>query len=190
MTKAIEFFFLSFAVLIVSGCQSESERLAGFAERSVQQQATQNQEMAKLNSDVAEALQSVSSDQLQSRKEYTDLLQQIQSQQASLADSANSLAEERRDIARAQRRDSIFAPIFATVGAILACLLPLLIVWRLLTIAETSQGTEVDLTELLANELVTDRPLLLTARASSDRPGDLAGDQRLSVGDPQNVTVK
>ena len=159
------------AVVIAVGCQSENERLAEFAQSSVQQQAAQNQEMARLNKDVATALQSVSGDQLESRQEYTELLRQIQTQQNVLAANATALADERRRIEQARRRDSVLAPICTTIGAALVCLLPLLVTWRLLAFPDVSQATDADLTELLANELASDRPVLLPASSSLEGSG-------------------
>jgi hypothetical protein len=58
--------------------------------------------------------------------------------------------------------DAVLAPIFNTIGFVLLCLLPLLVVWKLLSIKADQSSGEL-LAEFLANELVAERPVLLPA---------------------------
>jgi type VI protein secretion system component VasF len=106
-------------------------------------------------------MQVLSDGQERSRQEYVELLSQIQVQQKQVAAEMNRMALERRDLDESRKRDSEIAPILTTLGGLLLCLLPLLLVWRLLGKNRADDSQEQSLAEMLANEIVAERPILL-----------------------------
>ncbi|MEZ5945092.1 MAG: hypothetical protein R3C18_27205 [Planctomycetaceae bacterium] len=67
---------------------------------------------------------------------------------------------ERRDLAAKRRLDPIVAAAIANIGLLLACLLPLVLCWYLLT-RRVEPADDQAVAEVLLEDLVADRPLLL-----------------------------
>jgi hypothetical protein len=125
--------------LHVAGCDSPDERLAAFAEKSVDQQAQQNAALAKTTEDV-------------------------HVERSSLNEQQEALEEDRRDIASQRVREPLIANALGAVGLILACLAPLLIcVYALQQAGSTSP--EQELGTILVEELTAEEPQLLPTLA-------------------------
>ena len=60
--------------ILIAGC-SEDERLARMAQESVRQQRSQNEEMTRLNREVAEGVKRLVESENESRRELTQLRQ-------------------------------------------------------------------------------------------------------------------
>lgn len=117
--------------IVITGC-SQDERLARMAQESVQQQRSQNEEMTRLNREVAEGVKRLVESEHESRKELTSLQREVQRQQADVGVQRDRLESERQRIAGERYRDSLLVPVLHYGGLLLVCALPLLLSWYLL----------------------------------------------------------
>ena len=163
-------------LLATIGCSKppdmRDQRLADFAERSVEQQARQNQEFARQSQSVveqsrqlAEASKALVAKDAESRREMVaaqhELNTQLNQQRAAIDAGRDALEQDRREIAEQRHRDPIIAESIRSVGLIIACLLPLfgcvLVLWRM----GRNEPDDAAVAELLTFELVGDQPKLL-----------------------------
>ncbi|MBM4088482.1 MAG: hypothetical protein FJ276_03505 [Planctomycetes bacterium] len=147
-------------VLILAGC-SDDGRLARVAQQASEQQARQNEEMARLTGEVVQASQELVAADAQARRENAAIQSRLTDQQREIGLQRDQLEQERRQIAVQRHRDPVLAAAITTVGWILAALLPLalaaLVVWRL-----RDNGEDVEtLNRVLLEELVAEQPRLL-----------------------------
>jgi hypothetical protein len=134
------------ALVITSGCDNGSSRVAQVAEEAAQRQAEQNQEMAHLNRDVAEGTKRLVEGQADAAQHWQATEQKIHEQQ-------DQLEAERRQQADTRQRASLLAPVLWTLGVLLLCCLPLLLCWQLLTgLAKETQ--EATITQFLVDEVI------------------------------------
>jgi hypothetical protein len=133
--KNLYFFCLIALCLHVAGCDSPDERLAAFAEKSIDQQAQQNAALAKTTEDV-------------------------HVERSSLNEQQEALEEDRREIASQRVREPLIANALQAIGLILACLAPLLICVYALQQAGSS-SPEQELGTILVEELTAEEPQLL-----------------------------
>jgi hypothetical protein len=137
---------------VLSGCD-EDKRLAQMAQENAQRQAAQNEEMARLNREVAEGSKRL----VEASAEAND---KLLTAQQTLDGQRNQVDGERRSLADERHRESILVPLITTVGTLLVCGLPLVLCWFLLHGLRRS-GEEADISQLLAEELVSEQPTFL-----------------------------
>jgi hypothetical protein len=172
-------------LLTTIGCgpapDTPDQRLADFARNSVDQQARQNQAMARQSQAVveesaklAQAAQQLVESDAKSRAELIAaqerLTTQLDQQRAAVDSGRDHLETERKQIAQQRHRDPILAASIQTVGLILAALLPLVICIFVLKQMSRSEPDDGAVAELLVSELTAERPLLLPAPALRTAP--------------------
>jgi hypothetical protein len=163
-------------LLITIGCNPppdmRDQRLADFAERSVQEQSRQNETIARQSQTVvaesqtlAEAARKMVAHDAQARQELVaaqDRLNvQLNEQRAAIDTGRDQLEQERKQIAEQRHRDPLLAASIHTVGLLAAALLPLLVCMYILRQLGRSEPDDAAVDELLVHELVTDQPRLL-----------------------------
>jgi hypothetical protein len=147
VVKTLYFACLTALCLHLAGCDSEDERLAQYAQNSVQQQAQQNAALAKADED-------------------------LHAERTSLNEQQASLEEDRREIADQRVRDPLIANALETIGLILACLTPLLICVYALKQAGGA-SPEQELGSLLVEELTADESDLFPPAAPKLQQSDV-----------------
>jgi hypothetical protein len=151
-------------ISLLIGCGETDPRVAQVALESTRRQAEQNRKMGELQQHVAEGTKQLVDADAQARQQLAELQRELRSDQAEIGRQRDALESERRTIATERRWDSILGTSIYAGAGILACLLPLLLCGWLLHATRDKQGTDEALAELLVEELVTDRPLLLPPR--------------------------
>ncbi|MCB9875873.1 MAG: hypothetical protein H6821_17030 [Planctomycetaceae bacterium] len=148
------------AIALIGGC-SEDERLARMAQESVRQQSSQNQEMTRLNREVAGGVKRLVESENESRQELTSLHRDVQQQQADTSKQRDQLEIDRKQLADERYRESLLAPIVSHVGLLLVCALPLVLAGYLLHVWQHESRDDLAIGEILIEELVSERPRLL-----------------------------
>ena len=166
MNKNQRILLTTVVTLAIAGC-SEDERLARMAQESVQQQRSQNEEMTRLNREVAEGVKRLVESENESRKELTSLQREIQRQHTEVGVQRDRLERERQQIASQRYRDSVLAPVLHHGGLLLICALPLALAWYLLHSWRGEPQDELAISELLIEEFASDRPRLLPPSATA-----------------------
>jgi hypothetical protein len=154
---------LYFACLIalclhLAGCDSPDERLAAFAQKSVEQQAQQNAALAKTTAD-------------------------MHTERSSLNEQQQALEQDRREIASQRVREPLIANALQAIGLILACLAPLLICVYALKQAGESPP-EQELGTILVEELTSEEPQLLPSLTPIAHRPVLGADSDTSLLEP------
>ena len=147
------FFVLPLVIVVLvalHGCDGGDRRLAEMANEASRRQAEQNREMARLNRDVAAHNRRL----IESGDNLTSLQRELQT--------------ERRDLADQYRFESLLAPIVATLGGIVVCLLPLAVCLYLFHTLG-NESTDDGVVELLLDETLAVPP------ASMARPSRFQG---------------
>ena len=189
-------------LLTAIGCSRPADmrdqRLAEFARQSVEQQAKQNEEMARQSkavveesSQLAEAAKEMVASDAEARAEmiaaHDRLNGQLNEQRGTIDAGHDALEEERRQIAEQRHRDPIVATSIQTVGLIIACLLPLLVCVFIIRQMSRTEPDDAAVAELLVCELTSDQPRLLPGRslrpalehhANHDPSGELPQDDQ------------
>ena len=142
----------------ITGCADDSAEVARVAEQALQQQAEQNQEMVRLNREVAESTQRLVEADAEARTEILAAQRDIQAQQHGVNQQRDALEQERRNIAAQRRTDSVLAPILYTLGAGLLCLLPVGVAGLMLWHVNHSEAPDVS--QLLLDDMVSEHPRL------------------------------
>ena len=150
-------------LLMILGCSSRDDRLTRMAE----QQAELNQEMVRLNRDVAQGMNRLTQENAEFRKEAMAVQKQLHAQRVELIKKQEALAEERR---RYAQRDPLVAKAVTHVGITMACLLPLGLGWFLLR-QPTDQQLEPVVNDLLLEDLTSERPKLIAPPTFEGPPG-------------------
>jgi hypothetical protein len=187
---------LLIAILLISiaGCDEDDKQVAQVAQESLQRQAEQNQEMAKLNREVATGTRRLVEADSKARQELIVAQKELAQQQADLARQHDKLEGERRDLAALRYRESLLAPVISGLGLLLLCALPLVLAWYLLQGWRQETATETAIGNLLLEELVSERPLLLPqailpAPREAHRQRDLlTGPQDTDESNPEDAT--
>ena len=169
--------------LTLAGCTDENARVAEMAREAANRQAEQNRQMSDLQRQVAEGTKRLVEAEAKARSELTSLQRDLQQSQAEVGHQRDLLEGERRDIADHRHRDPIIAAAIMDIGLALACLLPLLLAGYALYCLRDPGQTDVAMTEVLVQELVADKPLLLPPPdsippTSERRAPSTAGDGR------------
>jgi hypothetical protein len=175
------------AVIIAAGMGcSEDERLAGFAERSVQTQQRQNETIARQSERVVEeshalaetAKELVAAD-AQARGEIIAAQHQLHTglheERVNVDRQREMLEQERQAIASQRHRDPILAASLNTLGIIIASMLPLLLAAYALGQMNQPVDENAELGQLLIDEFTSSQPMLLPPQVpllSQSRPSD------------------
>ena len=182
MGKRTTLLLLVASLATMIGCKDD-ERLAEMAQDATRRQAEQNEEMIRLNREVAHSHQRLIEADAESRQEVLQVQHQlierdeqgrqqlnalqrdtqsgIQRERSSLDRQQEELDKERKEIARQRNRDPIVAAAITSLGVILACLAPIALAICLLRTTHCHESTDTELTELLLQEMASDKPVLL-----------------------------
>ena len=148
-------------MLTAIGCdEEENKRLAEMAERHLERQAEQNRQVTELQREVAEGSRRLVEADAQARQEMVTLQREVQAERNEVGRQRDLLEGERRILAAKRRLDPIVAAAITNIGLLLACLLPLVLCWYLLQ-RRVEPADDQAVAEVLLEDLVTDRPLLL-----------------------------
>lgn len=169
-------------IVAAAGC-SRDARLAEMAREAAQRQAEQNQEMARLNREVVANSQEVIRADAESRQEVLELQRELiqrdeqgrgelnalqrETHTAAMEDrreldgQRQDLEQERRQIARQRYWDSLFGAALTSLGITLASLAPIGLAVYLLWALQHQGPDDAELADLLVEEIVSDRPMLL-----------------------------
>lgn len=143
------------------GCdEDEHRRRAEMAEKQLERQAEQHRQMAELQQEVAEGARQLVEADAKAREEMVAMQRDLQESQIEVGRQRDQLESERRSLATQRRLNPIIAAAITNVGLLLACLLPLALCWYLLR-SRVDSTDDNAVTEVLLQDLVTDRPLLL-----------------------------
>ncbi len=149
-------------IALLAGCKSSpDERLVEMAKAHEARQAEQSQQMARMQHEVAEGSRTLVEADAKAREELTAMQHELRSDQADIGHQRDQLETERREIATQRNRDPIVAAAITNVGVVVACLLPLLVCVYVLWSAGRRSESDAAVTELLVQELVSERPMLL-----------------------------
>jgi hypothetical protein len=150
-------------MVTATGCEedeNENKRLAEMAERQLQRQAEQNRHMAELQHEVAAGARQLVQADAKAREEMVALHRDVQVERTEIGRQRDSLEDERKLIASQRHRDPVIAAAITNIGLLLACLLPLILCWYLLR-RPLEPADDAAVAEVLLQDLVSDRPLLL-----------------------------
>ena len=125
------------------GCEEDKE-LAALAKEANRQQSDQNQEMAKLNREVAEGSKRLIEAEAEATTKRLAMEQQLQEQRSDVEGERQQLAQERK-------AESILGPALVTAASLAAVCLPLVLCWYLLH--GMQRDSEPAVSELLIEEL-------------------------------------
>ena len=133
---------LLIAVTLI-GCEEDKE-LAELALEANRQQSEQNQEMAKLNREVAEGSKRLIEADAEATTKRLTMEQQLQEQRSDVEAERQQLAQERK-------AESILGPALVTAASLTAVCLPLVLCWYLLH--GMQRDSEPAVSEMLIEEL-------------------------------------
>ena len=153
-------------VVLICGCgTSEPDgRYEQLVEKTLEQQAAQNQAMAKQSQEVAEATRQLVEADAKARQEmaatHRDLQTGLQSERKNIDRQHDALEQERREIESQRHRDPIIAQAIIQVGGYLAAVVPLALAFVLLRSLQ-HEDPDALVGELLLQEFTSERPLLI-----------------------------
>jgi hypothetical protein len=151
------------AILVMTtiGCdKNENKQLAEMAERHSQRQAEQSKQMAELQNEVAAGSRRLVEADARAREEMIALQREVQAERGEVGHQRDALEEERREFAAKRHLDPVIAAAITNIGLLAACLLPLILCWLLLC-RRIEPADDHEIAEVLLEDLVADRPLLL-----------------------------
>jgi hypothetical protein len=151
-------------IMTAIGCDdNENKRLADMAERHLERQSEQNHRMSELQHEVAQGARQLVEADAKAREEMVTLQREVQAERSEVGRQRDTMEDERRSLATIRRLDPIIAAAITDIGLLAACLLPLILCWYLLH-ARIDPADDQAVTEVLLEDLMTDRPLLLPRR--------------------------
>lgn len=157
--------------VLVAGCD-EDKQLVEQAREADERQAEQNRQIAHQNHELAEATNRLIEADAKSREELVALERDLQTERAAVGRQRDALEAERKQIAGQRLHESVLAEYIGGAATLLACLLPLVLCWRLLA-GWREGGSDEALGELLTVELASDTPSpLLPSPAAPFSPAD------------------
>ena len=165
--------FVSLILLLalLAGCD-EDKRLVEQAREADERQAEQNRQIAHQNHELAEATNRLIEADAKSREELVALERDLQAERAAVGRQRDALEVERKQIAGQRLHESALAEYIGGAVTLLACLLPLVLCWRLLA-GWRGGGSDEALGELLTVELASDTPSpLLPSPTAPSSPVD------------------
>ncbi|WP_425619163.1 hypothetical protein NA78x_002898 [Anatilimnocola sp. NA78] len=167
--------------LVMSGCSSEpNERLAQFAEQSVQQQARQNETVAANAHEVTRATDGLVKADASARQE---LFAASREQQAALRFEARQIEQarqvldtERRELAAERARETRSLTTMSALLQLAPLLLPLALIGYLLYLARQPDPDDAALCEVLLTEVTAEQPTLLAPSSLQNLPESPSAD--------------
>lgn len=182
-TKVVVVLIAATLMLTVIGCdEDENRRLAEMAEKHLERQAEQNQQVVELQREVAEGSRRLVEADAAARQDMVALQREIQEERTEVGRQRDSLENDRRSLAAKRRLDPIVASAITNVGLLLACLLPLVLCWYLLH-RRVEPADDTAVAEVLLDDLVAERPLLLPRFDSRRGIGSDDDDDPLRLSD-------
>jgi hypothetical protein len=149
-------------LVVLAGCEKD-ETLTEMARQTTAEQARQNERAAQQTQQIAEASKHLVAADSDSRRELISAQRDLQgdvSQERRVVDERlDALESERRRIALERQQAPVVAQALLTIGVIVASLLPLSVAVYLVRYLATSHEPGVELGNLLAEDLVSDKPL-------------------------------
>ncbi|HEX3659661.1 MAG TPA: hypothetical protein VHV55_27990 [Pirellulales bacterium] len=130
--------------ILIAGC--DEEELARQANEYAARQAEQNQQITKLNEQVAEGTKRLVESDAQMRQDFLVAHRDLES--------------ERKQIATQRHRDPIIANALLDAALLVACVLPIVLAIYVVRNAD-KQSSDHGLAELLVQEFAIDQPMLL-----------------------------
>lgn len=158
--KTLMMFSLPTLTILMMSCSSESARVSRIAEQAMQQQSRQNEEMARLNREIAVATERLVEADAEARQE-------ILAAHQALVNQRDVLEAERRQIAAQRVRVSWLAPLVSQLGMLALCLLPVAV--ALLALRQPAIDDAELLNDILIQEFVSADSRLLGARLQASR---------------------
>jgi hypothetical protein len=155
-------------IAVTASCSPE-ERVVEIATQAADRQAQQNQEMSRLNREVAQGTRQLVDADAQAREKFAEVHQQLQGERAELGQQWNALEAERKEIAQQRRSESMAVPIAQAIGVLLLVTVLIGFCWSLLFGSQKSEAN-AELGELLIHELSSDQPLLLPRLEQTQLP--------------------
>ena len=181
------------AVVLMTGCD-ENERVARMAEKAADRQAEQNKEMARVNREVAEGTKRLVKSNAEARKNVLAMQKDLHDQAAEVGHQRDQLESERQGIAAERLRESILGPIIANLGPLAVCALVLVFCALLVYGLRVDKGDDDAVGEVLIEELVAERPVLLPPAVSAEalqhngpKPAAIADQTDVSPDDTKDV---
>jgi hypothetical protein len=154
--------------MVLAGCDSQDERLAQLASRSVEQQARQNEHLAEQSQAVARQSQELAAaahdlvdKDAAARRELFQAQEKLQAQihteRLNVDRQREELHAERNSVAVMSMREPLVAQTVFVAGLLLAALLPLLVTaYAMRRLPEASAASELLMEDLLADALQAD----------------------------------
>ncbi|MCH8047139.1 MAG: hypothetical protein IID44_25840 [Planctomycetes bacterium] len=160
---------LAVATILMTGCEengNENSRVAKVAVEAAERQAKQNEEMARLNRETAEGAKRLVEADAQARKELTEMQHDLQAEQAEVGEQRDQLEAERKQIAGQRRTESMLGPILKGCAAAAVIAVTIGYCWSLLFSLRRQDDAGQVLSELLVDELLSEKPVLLPPRSA------------------------
>ncbi len=155
-------------ILATIGCEEdENAQVAKVAIEAAKQQAELNQEMSRLNREVASGTKRLVEANAESQEKLVVMQSELQDEQAEVSRQRDNLEVERKDIAAQRIRESVLAPVVAWVLPFAICGLALATCCFLLFGLRRETDDEAAISELLVEELTSERPMLLAGPAAN-----------------------
>jgi hypothetical protein len=154
-------------VLATIGCEEEERaEVAKVALEAAKQQAELNQEMSRLNREVAGGAKRLVEANAESQERLLALQSDLQGEQAEVGRQRDQLEVERKDIAAQRIRESVLAPVVAWMLPLAICGMALATCCCLLLSLRRAGDDEAAISELLIEEVTSQRPRLLPGPSS------------------------
>ena len=144
MKQVWKFGILLLAYLPNGGCQTESQQLADLADRTVEMQAQQNLAIAK------------------SQGEMIELSRDIQLERKELNQGFKQLEDDRQKVHKQRRSELAWAESLRFLALVIAASMPLFLCAYLVWAGSQNVPDSQIINEVLMQELVTQKPRLLT----------------------------
>jgi len=144
----------------LGGCD-DNARVAAVAERAAERQAAQNEEVVRLNREVAVGTRRLVEADARAREELAVAQRELQTERAEINTQRDALEEERKEIARQRRTVSLWAPVVTGLATLVAVAVLAAFCWSLLFGLRREDDPHEVLSELLVDELTSPRPVLL-----------------------------
>ncbi len=113
--------------LLGSGCSDENARVAEVATQAANRQAKQNEEMSKVNREVAEAHKQLIAEEASARRDAMVVQGKLVDQQKDLNHQAEAIDHERRELASERYWEPIWGAVISNLAILAACALPLVV---------------------------------------------------------------
>jgi hypothetical protein len=152
-------------LLMIAGCD---DRATQIAREAADRQAAQNQEMARLNREVAAGTKRLVEEDARSREQVMDAHRDISNERAQMTAGWNALEAERQRFAASRRAESMLKAFIEGGSAVAAALIALSLAWLTLFGLKKHDDSAEDLDEILLESLAGDNAMLAWPMSSPD----------------------